>query len=150
MNDYKVEKLAVDSTFLLIDGTKLTGSMYLAPQAPSHPGAQTVPDLMAEAKVAIPLHLKDGRFVLVGKDSVAAIKLEPDSSYGSELVRHIPVNVSLVGGHNIEGNLVVEQGGSSRLSDFLNLSEEWIRLHEPQCLVWFSKRRLAVLEPRIP
>ena len=105
---------------------------------------------MAEAKVAIPLHLKDGRFVLVGKDSVAAIKLGPNSSYAGELVRHIPVNVSLVGGHNIEGNLIVEQVGSSRLSDFLNLSEEWIRLHETQCLVWFSKCRLAVLEPRIP
>lgn len=150
MDSYKVEKLTVESEFLLADGSTLEGSMYLAPLASNHAGPQTIPELIAEKEIAIPLHAKDGRFILVGKTSIVAVKRARIEAERAELSRRIPVNVSLLGGHSLKGDLIVEQGAAERLSDFLNLSGDWISLQEPERLVWFSKRSLASLEPRIP
>lgn len=147
MSRYRVEKRAVETLLLLYDGKRLDGHLYLAPDSPRHSGPQTVADLMAEKDLMIPFRQKDGRFVLVGKASVAAVRVASTELKRGEFLERIPARLRLAGGHTLEGHFLAEKGAGDRLSDLLNTPDDWFRLEEPGAVHWISKRHIVTLEP---
>jgi hypothetical protein len=147
MNRYRVAKEALSVRLLLVDGTPLAGTLFLAAQSPFHSGPQTVAELMCEGGRTLPFHDPDGRFLLVGKAGVAAVLAPPQAPEEDELLERIPVAVRLAGGHRLEGRYLAEKGAGERLSDALNADEAWFRLECADTLAWVAKDHLLTVEP---
>ncbi|GAB4270362.1 MAG: hypothetical protein Kow0092_24700 [Deferrisomatales bacterium] len=147
MSDYRVEKRPQAVRLLLADGAVLEGELFVAPFSPAHSGPQEVPELVEEAGAALPFRRSDGSFVLVGTAAVAAVGLRASSEEALLLVR-LPARARLVGGHQVDGRLLGEEGAGRRASDFLNAPGRWIRMASADGLYWVAKTHLLVLEPR--
>jgi hypothetical protein len=147
MSRYRVEKQAAEAVLLLIDGSSLKGSLYLAPYSAHHSGPQNVADLMREPDPVVPFACADGRFILVGKESVAAVRFAANDQRDSELVVRIAARMRLAGGHTVHGAILAEQGAGERASDLLNTPDAWVQLEGVDCFHWIAKRYLLTLEP---
>ena len=147
MSQYRVAKEALPSRLLLVDGSRLEGTLFLATQSPFHSGPQSVGELMAEGGRTLPVHDPDGRFLLVGKAGVAAVLAPPQPAAEDEFFDRIPVAVQLAGNHRLQGLYLAEKGAGERLSDALNADEVWFRLECPDALAWVAKDHLLTVEP---
>lgn len=147
MHPYRVEKLAVGAALLLSDGTRLEGRLFLAPFSPNHSGPQTVADLMAEPGPTLPFQPSDGRFLLVGKSSVAAVRVTSAAEDEAGLLVRVPARLSLTGGHELSGALLGEAGAGERASDLLNAPGEGFELEGDGCTHWVAKCHMLTLEP---
>jgi len=141
-----VDKIATPAELLLADGTALAGKLYLAGASPRHTGPQTPGELLAETESMLPFHLADGAFLLVGKASVAAVRV-PGVGEASELLLQLPARVRLSGDHLLEGNLLGERGAGERLSDLMNTPDAWVRMEEQDSVCWVAKRYVVTVEP---
>ena len=147
MSDTKwVDKIATPAELFLADGTALQGKLYLAGASPRHSGPQTPGELLAETESMLPFHLTDGSFVLVGKSSVAAVRV-PGAEESSDLLVQLPARVRLSGNRRLEGNLLGERGAGERLSDLLNTPDAWVQMEERESLCWLAKRYVVTVEP---
>ena len=147
MNQYRVDKQALPAQLLLVDGTRLEGTLFLAAESPFHSGPQSVGELMAEGERTLPLHDPDGRFLLVGKSGVAAVLNTVPETADIDLLERIQVAVRLAGGHRLDGHYLAEKGAGARLSDALNAGDPWFRLETTDTLAWVSKDHLLTVEP---
>lgn len=146
MSELRVKKEALSAILYLADGETLFGTLYLAPFSPAHSGSQTVEDLMAEAGSALPITSTEGSFLLVGKRAIAAIDVPLGTHRPAGFWSTVAVRVRLTGRHEIEGNLLVERGTGTRLSDFLNAPPSWLVVETGDTLVWIAKDHLVAME----
>lgn len=142
----RVPKAVAPAQLFLSDGAVLEGMLHLSPASPSHSGPQTPEELLVEAEPLFPFHLADGDFLLVGKASVAAVRV-PGPAEPSELLVRLLVRLRLAGGHRLEGFLLGERGAGDRLSDALNTADPWVRLDGDDSSCWVAKRHLVTVEP---
>ena len=147
MNQYRVAKEVLPVRLLLVDGSRLEGTLFLAPKSPFHSGPQTAGELMTEGGRTLPFQDPEGRFLLVGKAGVAAVLVPIQSPVEDELLDRIPVAVQLAGNHRLQGHYLAEKGAGERLSDALNADEVWFRLECPDSLAWVAKDHLITVEP---
>lgn len=147
MNRYSVEKRAVSARVLSSDGTSREGSLFLSPFSRCHTGPQTVAEMMAERDHALPFQQADGRFVLLGKATVAAVRVPEADGKPQELLLCVRARLRVAGSHLLQGRLLAEAGAGERLTELLNTADEWICLEEePGAVWWISKRHLIALE----
>jgi hypothetical protein len=147
MSRYRVEKRTAEAVLLLTDGSSLQGNLYLAPYSAHHTGPQNIADLMREPDPVVPFACADGRFILVGKDSVAAVRFQANDPRDSELLVRIAARMRLAGGHTVHGAILAEQGAGERASDLLNTPDPWVQVEGAGCFHWIAKRYLLILEP---
>jgi len=147
VSQYRVAKEALPARLLLVDGSRLEGTLFLAPRSPFHSGPQTVGELMAEGGRTLPFHDPDGRFLLVGVAGVAAVLTPARTPAEDELLDRLPVAVQLAGNHRLQGRYLAEKGAGERLSDALNADEVWFRLECLDALAWVAKDHLLTVEP---
>lgn len=147
MTTFRIDKRRVAARFLLTDGTMQDGLMFLARHAASHAGEQTVPDLMAEPGHLFPCRDTDGGFMMIGKDGLSAVVVVPTAGDVQGFWHSEPVDLVLTGGHHIGGSLLVEDGAGNRMSDVLNASGRWIRLHNADRLAWIRKSHVVIARP---
>ena len=148
MSDFRVDKVEVPARLHLADGSIAGGILYLAPMSPGRLGAQTVEDLMEEPGRVLPFRHADGRFVLVGKASVAAVALPASLGRPPGFWSPVPVRVMLTGRHEVGGALLLEEGAGKRLSDALNAPQSWIPLENEADLIWLAKGHIVTLEAK--
>lgn len=148
MHPYRVETCAVAAELLLIDGRRLPGRLFVAPASPGREGAQTPVERLAEPGRVVPFQGDDGRLLLVGRAGVAAIRVAPTHAEDADLLVRVPARVSLLGGHELAGELVGDAGTGTRASDLLNAAGEWIRLEDGDAVSWLAKPHLLTVEPR--
>ena len=73
--DLQVKKQPVPATVFLGDGSTLSGTIFLSPVGPSQHGRETVHELMEEPEAMMPFHAQSERFLLVGKETIVAIRI---------------------------------------------------------------------------
>lgn len=151
MNDaLRVEKIPLQVELLLTNGERLGGTLFLSPFAPAHSGPQTVADLWAEPEPFVPFGAEGGRFLLVGKGAVAAVRHEPPPAELDELLVRVPVSLVLAGGHQLAGDLLGEAGVGTRSSDLLNGAWPWLRLEVEGRRCWAVKGHIVTAEAEVP
>jgi hypothetical protein len=147
MSDPKrVVKAVAPAQLFLADGGVLQGRLYLSPASPSHSGPQTPAELLGEPRALFPFQLADGDFLMVGRATVAAVRV-PGTAEPSELLVPLFARLRLAGGHRLEGYLLGERGAGDRLSDALNTADPWVRLDGDESSCWVAKRHLVTVEP---
>lgn len=126
MNEYRIEKGRVPVALTMLDGTRLSGDMFVQAYARNRHGREQAPDIMNEAEPFFPLAISGGATVLVAKDQVQEVELAPaervpsDDDLGARLAE---VEITLVSGLVRSGSVLLELPiDRPRLLDFLNLN----------------------------
>lgn len=146
MSLYRVNKDDVGVTLHLSDGSALRGSLFVAPHSSRGSGPQTVAELLAETGAALPFATSEGKFLLVGTASIAAVAVTAPERPLEGFWSRVPGSLRLTGGHVFRGSLLVEEGAGDRLSDAVRTAEPWLTLEAAHGLVWVSKAHLVTLE----
>lgn len=147
MSQYRVEKRPVESEILFADGSRIEGTLFLSAFAPHRSGPQTIADLMAEDDRVLPCRLSDGRFLLAGRNQVAAVGTPSSEFDDREFLVRIPARVRLAGGHLLSGHLLTDEGAGERLTELLNTREAWSRLEDRETVYYIAKKHLITVEP---
>jgi hypothetical protein len=147
VTSYRIEKEAVEVRLALSDGSAHEGRLWFAAFSPNRSGPQTVADLAAEPGVVLPFQHQGGRFLLVGKPSIASVTVEAGASEPGDLLTRIAATVVLAGGHQFRGHLLAERGAGDRPTDLLNATGDWIRLEDGGRVHWIAKRHILTVEP---
>lgn len=147
MRQYRVDKDAVGATVYLSDGAALRGSLFLSPFSIRRAGRQSVAELLAETGAALPFANPEGKFLLLGTASIAAVELAEAGPADEGFWTRIPMKVRLVGGHVFGGALLLEEGAGPRVSDVVRTEDPWLALETPGTRLWVAKAHLLILEP---
>ena len=142
-----IEKRPVLARLYLDDGTVLPVTIFLAPHASSHPGPQSVTDLYDEKDPLLKCRTTSGEFLVVGKQAVVAIGVSPDRHDELGFRRSIPSQIILSGGHQINGELLVNGPAGRRVSDLLNDSDPWLCARNGETRMWLRKSRISTVYP---
>lgn len=104
---------------------------FLAYEAETHPGSETVLDVLDSEKAFIPLEdILTDEILLVGKTEIMYVELTgEDTPEEPKKALEIPVKVELLNGEIIEGSFFSDlPPDKSRLSDYMSHSPQFILL----------------------
>jgi hypothetical protein len=143
-----IEKRSHPADVFLADGRVIEALVFVSEYAQTHDGPQTVRDLIDEPGQVVPAVDADGEFVLIHKDAISAISVSPSDQDLHGYWSETPATLRLVGGHRLDGALLVEDGSGDRLSDAINHAGDWIRVRSSDSLLWV--RVAALVSARTP
>ncbi|MDY6880448.1 MAG: hypothetical protein V2J25_08430 [Desulfatiglans sp.] len=122
---FKIETIKKRVEITLSDGTCLTGSLFLSPESPLHPGTELISELFENDRAFLPLELEGGEIIIIRKSNIVFVHLAANGQkkQTNNFVHTKPIDaeVSLTSGDCIAGRVYLDLPESrSRLSDFLN------------------------------
>lgn len=146
MEELHVKKQPVPATLYLVDGSVDGGTIFLASQSLHRSGSETIGELLTNPDdPLLPFKIRGERFQLVGKSGIAAIRAVAGAAPVG-FYTNVPAHVRTNGGHIFDGQLRVEAGRGSRISDALK--EPWVSLETQAGLVWVNRSQILRLETR--
>ena len=145
---YRIPTTLVPAELVLLGGERCAVALFLATQSESHPGPETLLDLLNADRRFVPARDREsGRSLLVSRHSLLLVEVEraavASETGGEDSARSTVdmIRVELAGGVTADGALeVVASTGRERLSDFFNEPEEFFRLSSGSKLVYVNKR----------
>lgn len=127
----KVEKFKCRANVHFSTGGSLDVHFFLEHQCGTHPGPETVLDVLNSDRAFIPVEdILMNEVLLIGKTRIVYLELPEAGAVvpGSNL-EELPVTVELVNGETLPGNFLTDlPPGSRRASDYLNLMPQFICL----------------------
>jgi hypothetical protein len=135
----KVEKFKCRANVHFSTGGSLDVHFFLAPEAGTHPGPETLLDVLNSDRAFVPIEdVLMNEVLLIGKTRIVYLELpEAGAVFESKDLVELPVTVELVNGETLRGNFLTDLPPESRrASDYLNLMPQYICLQSnPQWLV---------------
>ena len=138
-------------TFVLLGGQEVRATVYLASMSPTHPGAETLEELLNASARFLPVRYELGGHALVRREGVLLVRAEPEARIGDEIEEYpLPsidlVHVRLDGGLELDGVLArVDRAQSARLSDYFNGAALFFALEVSGGLVYVNKDHVVSL-----
>ena len=146
-----VDKVMLPARVLMPGLEQLIGSFALSPASPHHDGPESLLELLnAPSRVVPIIRESDEAVVLVSRLSIDWVEVGADAA--PELIRprnymvtrEEHVQVRLLNGRLVEGRVTMELPEHlNRVSDFLNLPEDFFPLATRSCTMLFNKTRIA-------
>jgi hypothetical protein len=78
---------------------------------------------------------------------VAAIGVQPNRHDELGFRRPIPAQIVLWGGHQVNGELLINGPPGRRVSDLLNEPDPWLCVRNGEMLLWLRKSRILTVYP---
>lgn len=130
---FKIETIKKRAEITFSDGSRLSGSLFLSPESPLHPGTELVSELFESDKTFLPFQLEGEEIVIIRKDNILLVRLDENdhTKQSNNFVHTKPIDAQLclISGDNIEGRVYLDLPESrSRLSDFLNYTKSFFYL----------------------
>ena len=147
----KVEKFKRRAKIFFSTEGSLDVHFFLAYQAETHPGSETVLDVLASEKTFIPLEdILTNEILLVGKTEIMYVELSgEDTPQKLERALNIPVKVELLNGEVMEGSFFSDLPPDRlRLSDYLTYTPQFIRLWGDKTEHILNKARILSVKHR--
>lgn len=154
MKELSIDKNKVQVAVTFTDGSKGKGEIFLAHQAGGHYGGQKVADLLNGDKAFLPISLESGAVEFISKSQILTVEgevvsAEDEEMLSSGLINQIDVTVVTSGNQTIIGTLLAEVPEErSRLSDCLNLPEQFIRLNSESRYLHINKAMIKKITTR--
>ena len=146
-DELRVPKRRAQVELLLPGGGSRQVEVFLAEFAGSHAGHERLSDLVNGDSEFLPaMDLTTGAMSFVGRAGIAAARVGRDweSSYGLGDAEEHEVEIELSQGTTLRGIIQFELPPSrSRLLDYLNDSQPFVRLDEGEKVVLVNKRHIA-------
>ena len=149
MEDLRVPKRRVAAEVLLPGGAARRISLFLAEAASTHVGPERPSDLLNGGDDFVPaLDEETGAMTFLNRAGLAAVRvareLEGDEADGHSLPTEHVVEILLESGAALRGLVsYLRPPDRSRLVDFLNEPEPFIRLIEERAIALVNKRHVA-------
>jgi hypothetical protein len=131
--NFQVNKTKKSVKLFLSDRSPMTGSFFLSDNCEWHHGAERITDIMMGNDHFLPFESDDGLLWIIQKNQIVKVvvdkefELEIIRSYGIEEIHGKGVIVSLTGGIEEQGLLLVEpREGASRVMDEINRGKGFI------------------------
>lgn len=148
MDTYKIEKIKANVTLAMIDGTRITGCMFLSTTSANTAGPQTVREILTEPTAFMPFTEDGAGFVLIGKRAIAALYADLKDEPTPEFSKRVKALLKVEGAGDVEGELIVPEGPASfRVSDYLNGKSKWFKVEMEGKVVIIGRK--AIKEIRI-
>ena len=127
----KIEKFKCRANVHFSTGGSLDVNFFLGHQCESHPGPETMLDVLNSGRSFVPIEdILMNEVLLIGKTRIVYLEL-PEAgavAQGKEL-EELPVTVELVNGETLRGSFLTDLPPESRrASDYLNLMPQYICL----------------------
>ena len=124
--------LLVPATLHLSDGTEFGGSLHVQSAVASHPGPETVVELLNRPEPFLVLILEEDGIRFVPKAQVALVECpapEPEDGDRKSAMRFLNLEVEMMSARVLEGSVESElPPNRSRVQDFLNDGGEFFPL----------------------
>jgi hypothetical protein len=130
-----IEKFKRPVTLLLGTGGRLEVRFFLRHNAETHLGSECILDVLNSERAFIPVEdARSNEMLLMSKSHIMAFELSPEDCLPKTLGNpEIFVWISLINGDLLEGSLLIEMPPTrSRLSDYINLTPQFIYLYRDQ------------------
>lgn len=136
----------------LAEGLVITGDIHLQPAVAWRDGPETPLELLNREDAFFPVTLTAKDVVFVAKSQVAAVSFSPSEEQADvarqSAMRHIPLEVMLVGGTELRGVAVSElPPNRSRALDFLNDTAPFFLLVTEDGHVCLNRRFVRAARP---
>jgi hypothetical protein len=150
--DLKVPKRRVQVEVLIPGGGARQVIVFLAEFAPTHTGPERLSDLLnAEDEFVPALDVATDTMMFLGRHSIAAARVAHEWELGEQIeegVKH-EVEITLTDGTTLRGAVFfVLPHARSRLLDYLNDAQPFVRLAEPSRVALINKRHIARVIPQ--
>jgi len=146
-DELRVPKRRVQVEVFLPGGAAREVTIFLAEYAPRHSGPERLSDLLNADDEFIPaVDVVTGTMTFLGRRSIAAARVARESELGEDPVQgeHHEVEITLTDGTALRGTLnVVLPTDRSRLLDYLNDAQPFVRLTEANKVALINKRHIA-------
>jgi hypothetical protein len=151
-DELKVPKRRVQVEVLIPGGGARQVIVFLAEFAPTHTGPERLSDLLnAEDEFVPALDVATDTMMFLGRHSIAAARVAHEWELGEqpeEGVQH-DVEITLTDGTPLRGSVFfVPPHAGSRLLDYLNDEQTFVRLAEPEKVALINKRQIARVTPQ--
>ena len=135
----KIEKFRCRANVHFSTGGSLDVHFFLGYQAETHPGSETLLDVLNSERTFVPIEdILMNEVLLIGKTRIVYLELPEAGAVlqGKDLME-LPVTVELVNGETLRGSFLTDLPPESRrASDYLNLMSRYICLQsQPHWLV---------------
>jgi len=154
MKELSIDKKKMQVVITFADGSKEKGEIFLAQYAGGHHGHQKVADLLNGEKGFLPVSMENGAIEFVSKGQILTIEgelvaEEDEEMLSAGLIHQKNVTVVTSGKQTITGTLLAEVPDErSRLSDCLNLPEDFIRLKSESRYLHINKAMIKKITAR--
>lgn len=147
----KVEKFKRRARIFFSTEGSLDIHFFLAYEARTHPGSETVLDVLDSEKTFIPLEdILTNEILLVGKAEIASVELSGEDTHQKpQTAVEIPVKVELLNGEVMEGSFFSDLPPDRlRLSDYLSFTPQFILLWGDKTDHILNKARILSVKHR--
>ena len=108
-DEIRVPILPLEVDFTVSDGSRLEGTVFLAPNSPRHDGPETLDEFLNAARSFLPVR-SGGSFLLLGSDSILVAKASPEAPLLSREQRTLAhSDATLVGVTYLDNSSASEQ-----------------------------------------
>jgi hypothetical protein len=152
-NEYKVEKDRFSVTVSLVDGSTVEGWMYLSHHAAHHDGPETVPDLLNQDELFLPIHVEGQRTQLVNKGHIVMVSFVfDDKEWWTRSLENASIHevvLQLTKHGRLEGRFIsFLPRYARRVKDYLNQFEAFLELRKDGSRHLINKNHIVSVEER--
>lgn len=146
--EMKVDKFRNKATIMLSDGKRLEVNFFLSHHSAHHSGSETIFDVLGSQLSFIPLEeIPTNQVIFVAKAQIMSVELLDREVVASLYLRELQVQVSLLNGEVIHGEILIDMPQTKpRLSDFLNLSHNFLYIHRQEGDIIINKSQIISLQ----
>ena len=129
MSQYRVDKKEEPIAIHFTDQVVREGVVFLSPYASTHPGQETLLDLLRDKDAFLPFRDSTDGFTLVNKSAIAYLSHHKDIGATPLIGDQAAVRITFHGGVSLEGVLTLDMPeGKNRLLDYMNASPGFFAL----------------------
>lgn len=147
MTEQKIAKNRQQVVFSLADGSEMEGDVFLSLYEAHRQGPQRVGELLNGRDTFIPLKTADGTVHLNIRNVIKArIPTEQERHDLMMLGKKYRVRIATLQGETIEGDIYVDlPRDRSRVSDYLNQPERFLRIFVSGHIVYMARRLILTV-----
>ncbi len=159
ISEFRIEKARTDGTLLLSTGAFIPGSFFVAGSSATHPGPETVKELLDAERGFFPFEVRrpngEKQTTLYNRDHVIYVELvgneEAQLDPGYDVATRRTVSMLCATGVRLKGMVrVYRPQGRDRLSDFARSAEQFRYLETLDVTYLVNVRHLIELVEEIP
>lgn len=148
--EMKVDKFRNKARIMLSDGKRFEVNFFLSHHSAHHSGSETIFDVLNSQLSFIPLEdIHTNEVIFAAKAQIMSVELLHREVVSSLFLRQLQVQVSLLNGEVIHGEILIDMPQTKpRLSDFLNLSHNFLYIQRQEGDIVINKSHIVSLQEK--
>ena len=124
---FKLDTIRKKVLIFFHDQSQMCGHFFVSTVAQTHPGSESVFEMLSEQRTFLPFEGDSGKLILVHKTNIVMVQTwEGPQEVPGSFDKEVPVTIGFVSGKDMRGRVFFSlPDGRSRMSDFFNTPREF-------------------------